>query len=168
MLFCLLQQSPAIDKHEKKEIDNNQSLVAHQGRKPQLSLLREGHKILLADWADELINAMLPVAELLNQAHQENCYTKSVIAHLELVKHPELTPSARILDEIFSHNESYYEFARRQSQQHRDIFLQRHLPSALKTEFAQLAKRSIQQQRYLEVNDEYDFESFLAVYFNGV
>ena len=166
MLFCLLQKSPEVSALERKAIDENQSLVAHQGRKPDLVLSCDGNNVLLTDWASELINAMLPVAELLNQAHQEECYVKSVASHLDLVKHPELTPSARILEEMFSNNESYYEFARRKSQEHRDIFLQRTLSSALETEFTQLAEKSIQQQKHLETSDQQHFEQFLARYFS--
>jgi glutamate--cysteine ligase len=165
MLFCLLQDSPDVSALERKAIDENQSLVAHQGRKPNLTLSCNGSNVSLTEWASELINAMLPVAGLLNQAHQEECYVKSVASHLDLVKHPELTPSARILEEMFSKNESYYEFARRKSQEHRDIFLQRTLPSALETDFMQLAEKSIQQQKRLETSDEHHFEQFLAQYF---
>jgi len=42
MLFCLLQDSPDIDPEEAKEIDANQALVAHKGRKPGLELNRKG------------------------------------------------------------------------------------------------------------------------------
>lgn len=165
MLFCLLQDSPMIHQQERQAIDDNQSRVAHLGRKPQLTLWRDDQQVLLADWADEIINAMLPVAELLNRVHEEACYTKSVLAHLDLVKHPELTPSARILDEMFANNESYYQFARRKSQQHRDIFLQRTLSPDLMAEFKQSAQQSIIKQQSLEAKDQQDFEQFLAVYF---
>ena len=68
---------------------------------------------------------------------------------------------------MFSNNESYYEFARRKSQEHRDIFLQRTLPSALETEFTQLAEKSIHQQKRLEASDQHHFELFLARYFGA-
>ncbi len=165
MLFCLLQESPDIDADERNEIDENQSLVAHQGRKPGLKLGRFGETVKLKNWATELMHEMVPIAELLNKIHDEDCYLDSLEAHLNLVKHPELTPSARILDEIFESGESYYAFARKKSLEHRDVFLQRQLSPELITEFTDLAKKSLQQQEQLEKSNIGSFDQFLAEYF---
>ena len=165
MLFCLLQESPDIDINERREIDANQSKVAHLGRQPNLTLSRQGESIKLKVWAEELLHAMAPVAELLGDTYNEDCYQDSHELHLDLVRHPELTPSARILEELFENKESYYEFARRKSLEHREIFLNRTLPAEKEREFTELAKKSFQKQQQIEDSDQEDFDSFLVNYF---
>ncbi|MEE9302754.1 MAG: glutamate--cysteine ligase [Thiotrichaceae bacterium] len=166
MLFCLLQESPDIDMNERREIDSNQSRVAHLGRKPGLTLSRNDESVSLKSWAEELLHAMAPVAELLGDTYGENCYQESHELHLDLVRHPELTPSARLLEELFSNNENYYEFARRKSLEHRDIFLNRTLPVDKEKEFIAMAASSLQEQKRLEAKDKEDFDTFLANYFS--
>lgn len=165
MLFCLLQESPEINVEEQKEIDTNQSLVAHLGRKPDLKLWRSGEQITLKTWAEELMEAMEPVAQLLGEAHGLDCYMDSHMLHLDLVRNPDMTPSAKILDELFSNKESYYEFARRKSIEHRDIFLERTLSDEKESLLKEMAKSSIQKQAEIESSDEISFEQFLENYF---
>lgn len=172
MLFCLLQESPEIDSKEAVEIDNNQNTVAHQGRKPGLKLGRFGEAITLKDWANEILDQMLPLAESLNKAHQtndkQNCYEFAIQTQQELINHSELTPSAQVLDDIMKTNGdgSYYAFASRKSKEHRDYFLQRDLNSEKQQEFELAATESIQRQKQFEANaDKLDFDTFLQRYF---
>ncbi len=164
MLFCLLQDSPKIDPQERQEIDHNQNLVAHQGRKPDLKLIQQGRPVLLKTWALEIMHQMAPVAELMSDTYDEDCYLDSHELHLDLVHHPELTPSARLLEELFSQQESYYEFARRKSLEHRDIFLQRSLPVDKKHLFTEMAATSLQKQKEIEASDTVIFDRFLQEY----
>ncbi len=174
MLFCLLQESPEIDENEAKEIDNNQNIVAHQGRKPGLTLQRFGETISLKDWANELLDQMCHIAEILNTAHKttdkKNCYAYAIKTQQDLVQHPELTPSARVLDDIMKQggDGSYYAFASRKSKEHRDFFMQRELSDDTWKKFELEAQKSIQQQRQLEAEDKtsgLDFDTFLQRYF---
>jgi glutamate--cysteine ligase len=165
MLFCLLQDSPKIDKKEQQEIDENQSLVAHSGRKPHLELSQNTKKRTLTSWGAELLNAMMPVAELLNKVHIDTCYVSALKHQMELIKHPELTASARVLDDLMSNHSSYFDFAQSKSSQHRQYFLERELSKADWVKFSQQAELSIKEQQKVEVNDDVDFNSFLKYYF---
>ena len=166
MLFCLLQQSPKIDKKEQQEIDKNQSLVAHFGRKPNLKLSYNNKKRTLKSWGSELLEAMMPVAELLNKVHTDTCYVSALKHQMELFEHPELTPSARVLDELMNNHDSYFAFAQSQSDQHRQYFLERELSETSRTKFIQQAEQSILEQQKVEANDDVNFDSFLKHYFD--
>jgi glutamate--cysteine ligase len=166
MLFCLLQQSPKIDKQEQKEIDENQTLVAHFGRKPNLKLSQNNNKRTLTSWSLELLDAMMPVAELLNTVHIDTCYVGALKHQIELIKHPELTSSARLLDELMSKHNSYFDFARSKSEQHRQYFLERELTETAWNSFAEQAQQSILEQQKVEANDDISFDSFLQYYFS--
>ncbi len=167
MLFCLLQDSPDITPEEAKEIDNNQSLVAHQGRKPNLELLQNGKAITLTSWANELFNEMLGVAKTLNSVHSEACYIKALESQRELLLFPDKTPSAKVLSDIMNRDGSYYQFAKRKSEEHRDYFLARELDKEVNNKMELLAKESLKQQARLEAEDTLDFDTFLKRYFDN-
>ena len=153
MLFYLLQDSPEITPEEAKEIDNNQSLVAHQGRKPNLELQQKGESIKLTSWANELFDEMLGVAKMLNGVHSETCYVTALESQRELLLFPDKTPSAKVLSDIMNRDGSYYQFAKRKSEEHRDYFLARELDPDVKKEMELMALESLKQQAQLEADD---------------
>ncbi len=167
MMFCLLQNSPDIDEQEAKEIDKNQSVVAHQGRKPELQLDRNGEKISLKGWATELLNEMSGVADILNKAHDETCYAKALEGQKELIEDPSKTPSAMVLDDIMNRDGSYYHFAKRKSEEHRDYFLQRKLEAEIRQRIELVAQKSLQEQRHTEKENGMNFDTFLQKYFDN-
>jgi len=167
MMFCLLQDSPEITDDEVKEIDANQSIVAHQGRKPNLQLSRNSKEISFKEWATQLLNEMSGVAELLNKAHDETCYTNAIQGQKELVDDPSKTPSAMVLDDIMNRDGSYYHFAKRKSEEHRDYFLQRKLEAEIQQSIELVAQKSLKQQRETEEKNGMNFDTFLQKYFDN-
>jgi len=167
MLFCLLQDSPEITPEEAKEIDHNQSLVAHQGRKPNLELEQSGDSIKLTSWANELFDEMLGVAKMLNTVHNETCYIKALESQRELLLFPDKTPSAKVLSDIMNRDGSYYQFAKRKSEEHRDYFLSRKLDPKVNKEMELMALESLKQQAQLEADESLDFDTFLQRYFDN-
>ena len=165
MLFCLLQESPEICAKEAEEIDDNQSIVAHKGRKPGLTLRNKGEEVTLKEWATQMLDEMSGVAKLLNSAHDESCYTKAISEQMELVNNPDLTPSAKVLDDVLNRDGSYYHFAKRQSEEHRDYFLKRQLAAETRSDIELMAEKSLKEQTSLESQDTLDFDTFLQKYF---
>lgn len=167
MHFCLLQASPKIDAQERKMINSNQMLVAHQGRKPQLMLEQPERQISLQKWGNELLEQMLRVADLLDKVHGENTYNFAVQQNLALINDPELTPSAQMMREMQDKGASFFNFAQSKSRQHRDFFLKRHLSPEREAEFIQMAKESLESQQAIEKSDNMGFDQFLHAYFAG-
>jgi len=83
MVFCLLNDSPLINIHERQEIDRNQGGVAHRGRDPQLYLQRQGRELLLPAWAREVCAAMEGVCEILDAASPGRPYSASLRRQLQ-------------------------------------------------------------------------------------
>lgn len=167
MLYCLLQDSPHIDTPEQKAIDRNQSTVAHIGRKPDLALDRNGEAITLKAWGLELMDAMLPVAKLLDQTHSRDCYQQALAEQRKLFDNAELTPSAQVLTTMMGEHASYYDFANHQSQLHREYFTQRSLSPETWDAFTKKAAESIAEQQALEAEPQINFDTFLQQYFDG-
>jgi len=167
MLFCLLQESPDIEAEEAKAIDANHTLVAHKGRKPNLELDRNGEVITLNDWATELLEQMQGVADILNSSHNENFYSEAIKAQMSLVQDPSLTPSAKVLDDIINKDGSYYRFAKRKSEEHREYFMQRELKDHINQKIEFVAQQSLEQQEALEASQDMSFDTFLERYFDN-
>ena len=166
MLFCLLEESPALSESEIDAIDENLVLVAHKGRQPGLDLRRGDEKISLQDWASELCNAMKPVASLLDRANYCENYFSSVKSQIASVFDPELTPSARMLAEMRENDEGFFHHAQRMSKHHYHYY-KTHALSENKIQFFEdAAKKSLEKQRQIEADDSISFDDFLQNYFD--
>ncbi|RMG35915.1 MAG: glutamate--cysteine ligase [Gammaproteobacteria bacterium] len=165
MFACLLADSPGLSGEELDEINENILRVAHRGREPGLELRCCGRPVALRDWAQRVLDAVLPVAELLDRVHGGQAYEDAVDEQLRKVLAPERTPSARMLDEMRERGEGFYDFARRLSTHHYRYFSERALSSERIAEFDRLAAESHLEQAAIEAADDMDFDTFLAEYF---
>ena len=166
MVFCLLQESPLIDKNERIDIDKNELLVAHAGRDPQLNLQRDGNAIRLSDWANELCDEMMGVCELFDAGSTDSHYVSALNEQRKKISDPDLTPSARMLAEMSTHGEGFYQFAKRMSEIHHHFFANLPLNEEREKFFTQLATKSSEEQRAREAIDELPFREYLARYFS--
>ncbi len=165
LLFCLLHDSPVINEQERQAIDENELRTAHHGRDPELKLIRNNSSILLRDWADELMQEMQAVCELLDRSSKDKLYCGALEAQRKKVKDPELTPSARILNEMRDRGEGFYHFARRMSEIHRHFFSNLPMSETSERYFSELAAKSLEDQQAWEATDEVSFEEYLQRYF---
>jgi len=165
MLFCLFHDSPPLTDNEINAIDQNQLLVAHQGRKPGLVLQRDNQPISLQQWAGELCHEMLAVATLLDQANFCENYFSSVKSQLASVHDPDLTPSARMLAAMRTAGEGFYHYARRMSLRHAMYYKKQALTEKKHRTFEQLARESIKKQQQIENADNTSFDTYLSAYF---
>ncbi len=148
MLFCLCHESPVIGNNEAKNIDFNLNIVAHRGREPGLSLhtCNRGH-IKLQDYGIELLEVMQHFAELLDKVHGQDFYQKSLISQREKFENPNLTPAARMLDEMKDRDEAFFEFAFRKSKEHQRFFRNSQLDDSTIRDYEAAATQSLQKQQ---------------------
>ncbi len=168
MLFCLLAESEQICFSEREEIDKNELLVAHKGREPGLKLSRDASKITLKDWAGELLSAMQPVCEILDQHKTGSPYQNALQLQIEKVNDPDATPSARMLNEMREKKEGFYYFAKRMSQKHNEYFKELELTAERQAFFDSAAQASLEKQKQIEESDNINFDEYLQNYFNQV
>lgn len=165
LLFCLLHHSPLIGADERLAIDENELLAAHRGRDPELMLRRGNERIRLREWADELLDEMQAVCELLDQSASGTPYCAALEAQKRKVADPELTPSARMLNEMRDRGEGFYHFAKRMSEIHQHFFRNLPLSESRERYFTELAIKSIEDQKAMEAADEISFTEYLQRYF---
>jgi glutamate--cysteine ligase len=168
MIFCLLHESPQICYSEREEIDKNELDVAHKGRDPELKLSRDAAKCSLKDWGLEICEMMQGICELLDQSHDGSPYVDSLNQQIDKINNPDLTPSARMLEEMRNKSEGFYHFARRMSQQHHEYFNNVALDADQRAFFKKEAEDSLNKQKEIEQQDSASFDEYLAQYFSQI
>ena len=165
MAFCLMQDSPNITAEERAEIDLNLDAVCYRGREPGMMLQRQGESVTLKQWASEITSVMQGFAETLDSKETDSPYSEALKAQSDAINDPDMTLSAQVLAGMREHDEGYFHFAKRMSQQHQEYFLnlQPDVDSLKKLEAS--VSQSIADQQAMEAADNLSFEEFLAEYF---
>lgn len=166
LLTCLLNDSPEINADELRINNSNQLIVANNGRKPHVQLQKNGQRVTLQNWAEEILMAMQPICAALDSKETGQPYSQALTAQRELVANPDLTPSARMLDAMRQTEKPFACFAVTQSMQHAADFAQQSLDEAIRQQFVELAVQSHAKQRELEAMPQLPFEQFLQHYFS--
>ncbi len=164
MLYCLLEQSPRISPQERAEIDRNEMLTAHEGRRPGLELSRGGEVVTLRDWGLAIVEAMEPVCRLLDGDEPGGVYSRALAAQRQVVEEPALTPSARMLAEMRERGEGFLAHAQRLAMEHDDYFSALGCDGEQQRRLLEEAEHSLVAQHEIEAGDSQSFEEFLAAY----
>jgi glutamate--cysteine ligase len=162
--LLLLKASPPIDASEEESIDHNHLVIARHGRQPRLTLVRDRRNVAMIGWAEELLDSMTGVCELLDAGHPERPYSATLKEQQVKLRDVEQTPSARLLRELRSHGESFSALALRFSVEHRRYIDSQPTNQARRREFEAEAQLSLEAQRSIEHSQKGSFDEYLANY----
>jgi glutamate--cysteine ligase len=160
ILFCLLEPSPIISSREQFEIDNNDQLVAHEGRKPGLLLTKKGQQCTLQEWGQILVDDIERCAQLLSTEHQQ-----AVVSIARRIKNPDLTPSAITLNQMKNRNQGFFDYINVFAKQYRRTFLSNKVDTRHFDYLDKQTTSSCAEQLKIEQADNLRFDEFLAKYF---
>ena len=108
---------------------------------------------------------MTGVCELLDSDDPHKPYTASLNKQTQAVQDPELTPSARMLDDMRQDHESFHRFAERMSRQHFHYYKNIELNPEQEQFYIGETEKSIKKQQQIEASDTQSFEEYLDEYF---
>ena len=166
--LCLIKDSPLVDAEEQVALDRNHLLVARRGREPGLTLHRNGRSIEMQEWAAQLLDEMQPIAEFLDESDAGKPYAAALAAQRAKTENVSLTPSARLITELRSTGESFFELALRMSNLHKAYFRSLQSTNTVRqAEFAAEAQQSVVDLAKLESQPQEPFADYLASYFSG-
>ncbi|WP_088331638.1 glutamate--cysteine ligase [Lacimicrobium sp. SS2-24] len=165
LTYCAICPSDDLSPQAFAETDANLTRVVKEGRKPGLQLQRNGQAIAMQDWGNQLFADLMPVAQILDQVHGTDVYTKAVKTEHEKLMHPELTPSARMLDHLLSTGQDNGEYALEMAVQYRERLAQHEYSFHNEQELRQMAAASLAQQKEEDSAQEQSFDDFLQGYF---
>ncbi|MFW5443869.1 MAG: glutamate--cysteine ligase [Methylococcaceae bacterium] len=166
LLNCMLQESPKYTGKEQQINNSNQLSVAHQGRKPNLELNNNGQHITLKTWAEDILQSMQTVCEILDEGHTEKPYSKALEIQAAVVQNPELTPSAKILQGMRSKQQPFGRFGLNTSELNKQHFKKNKSDILTTQQFDTMALISDKKQAEIEANDTLSFDAFLEKYFS--
>lgn len=164
LLMCQFQDSPPITAREQSEIDENKRRVVHYGRQDKLQLLLHNHETPLRDLAHQLFEQMAPYASVLDSAYGSNSYSRALNTLRERINHPELTPSAQVIEASREHG-SYFEFALEKSRAHTRSLREQLLPAELLESFRRSVQTSLEEQHEFDTTVVGSFDDFVASYY---
>ncbi|MFL0798608.1 MAG: glutamate--cysteine ligase [Cellvibrionaceae bacterium] len=170
LLHCALSDSPMAGIDEYRDIQENQKRMVTEGRKPDLTLRRSGHpqasdgEYSFAQWSQELLGEMQPIAELLDQANDTQQYSESLAIQQAKLTDSSLTPSARLLDTMKEMDITYFQLGLLLAKQAQHS-LSEPLESPLQQVFTEEAKASLEDQVAMEATSNGSFEDYLANYY---
>ena len=165
LALCVLRDSPPLGGDAQTELDTNHLTVARRGREPGLKLERDGRAVPMLTWAQELLDQMQGVCELLDQGLANRPYATALAIQAAKVQDVSLTPSARLLEEMRTTGESFFQLALRMSNAHKAYFLELHPPNEQRlAEFRAEAEESLRAQEKTEAADRQPFDEYLARY----
>lgn len=163
LIFCLLQDSPAMDSAEREEFEQNQSMAACCGRNADLKLSRNGKEVLLRDWVEEVLDNMHEVCSMLD-GETGHDYTSALQAQLAKVKDNDLLPSTQVIAGMNESGKSFFDFAMRKSNEHKNYFAELAVPKSRFEQLSEMAEQSINEQLSLEAVEQLPFDQYLANY----
>jgi glutamate--cysteine ligase len=165
LAFCLMRESPPIDAGEQAALDGNHVTVARRGREPGLLLQRDGRGSPMLDWAREILDQMQGICELLDAGDPKRTYSTALAVQAAKLDDVTRTPSARLIAELRSTGESFFDLALRTSAAHKAYFLDLHPPDdARSAVFAEEARGSLERAEALARAPRGDFDAYLASY----
>src|SRR5689334_25320406 len=108
---------------------------------------------------------MQGIAEIFDRGDAARPYSAALAVQAAKVDDVSLTPSARMLRELESTGESFFDLALRMSRLHKEYFTALYPPNIdRQTEFKAAAEESLRAQAAVEAADSVGFEEYLARY----
>ena len=164
LLYCLLQPNPPIDREQDLENSHNHQQAALLGRQPGVMLRRESQDISLLDWGLEVLGQLRLLAEKLDYHLINDGHYQAILERQErLLRHPEATPSARVLEQIQSENLEYLDWGQAVSERHLQA-LRAQPPTAVEADLERHVQASLKAQQELEAASQVPFEVYLREY----
>ena len=164
LLMCLFRDSPPITSREQSENDENKRRVVNRGRQPDLHLLAHNREQRFRPLAHELFDDMQPFAAMLDAAYGGTNYARTMQSLRERIDHPEITPSAQVLDGVRDAG-GFFRYALQWSERHQQQLLAQPVDAATGARFRDSVQESFLKQRQIEQQDQGSFEDFVAAYY---
>ncbi|NVM76748.1 glutamate--cysteine ligase [Duganella sp. SG902] len=164
LLFCALEESPAITPEQGAVYTENFARTVKEGRRPGLTLRNGDTEVALPVWGAELLERIRPVAALLDTLRGDSAHADALAAQAAKLADPELTPSARVLAALRANGKSFAAFGLAQSEKHAAYF-RSHPPTAEEAAyFDNLAAISLAEQAEMEAAPQSNFDDYVAAY----
>ena len=164
LLMCLFRDSPPISSREQAENNENKRRVVHHGRASDLQLLAHNREQAMRPLAHALFEDLQPFAEMLDAAYSGQRYSQTLSTLRQRIDHPELTPSAQVLEGVHQAG-GFQSYSLALAHQHQQNLLTQALDPATRARFEASVQASLSRQVQLEAAEQGSFEDHVARYY---
>jgi glutamate--cysteine ligase len=169
LIACLIDDSPPCEAHGQRQNKTNLQRMVNRGREPGLTLLsRDGVETPREVLAQPILDRMDEVAKWYDSGTGSTDYEQVVTRARTHIADPALTLSARILDEMTTNNQSFWQLALRYSREWHQQHLATSLTDATWTAMIDDAAASLERQREIESHDNQSFDTYLSQFYEAV
>ena len=109
---------------------------------------------------------MQEICEVLDNGNGDKPYTMALRKQIEVIRHPELTSSARMLSVMQDQKLSITELVLQKSQEYTRHFQHATLDASIKRDFDLQVKASLEEYKRLNTTSEISFDKYLSNYFS--
>ena len=159
LVACFLLPSPPHDAQLCKAVAANLNIAATRGRDPDATLDDRGQPRLLKDWGTEILNGLTPIAKALDEISGGLGYTDALVTQQHKMIDPDLTPSAKMLNDMRGSGKSFLQFALDKSVEHRNLLIAGRLRN--EAHLNQLAEDSVAKHAAVEAQAAKPFDEYL-------
>ncbi|WP_299490502.1 glutamate--cysteine ligase [uncultured Shewanella sp.] len=164
LLYCLLQESPNTDNVEEQEIAANLKSVVLEGRKPDLTLLRDGKPVALSQWMTALLDDLGQLADLID-TDKDKSYQETLSQCAEAVNDPSKTLSGKIMKQLLQQGVDHGQWVANLAHEYQTTLMNYSLSEQINKQYQIAADDSLTKQAQLEDCDELTFDEYLKTYF---
>uniref|UniRef100_A0A2A4YNE9 Glutamate--cysteine ligase n=1 Tax=Aerophobetes bacterium TaxID=2030807 RepID=A0A2A4YNE9_UNCAE len=158
LIFCLFKESQSIkDKSTQKMFLKNQDLVGISGNKEDLILCDFEKKKKIKTWMHEILEEMLKVTDVLDQALQ-NPYKECIMNQIEKVEGKRITPSKQLIENV--KNEGFLPYGLRVAKEHKKWLLEQESGKNISAFFTNEAQESFDKQKKLEEYENFHLKGY--------
>jgi len=165
LLCSLFAKSEPISAREMGENTANFDRVVLKGRHPDLCLTVQNTCYPLAEVANNILDEILPFAEMLDNTYETNEHFEELNRLKEVLGDLDQTYSGKIVKEIEKRKDGFFPFALELSQEHKEEFINNPLSPNRLSYYKKVAEESHQQKKEIEQTDKISFEEFLKNYY---
>lgn len=165
LTYCLLSESPEMDWQEQKLSTANLDAVVNEGRDPELTLNKQGEKVLLADWAESIFTNLAAVANYMDNAYGVSYYSETIAELASWVKNPNKTFSGRYVSALAKENQDNGLFALTLAQKYKQNHVEADYQFYDHAFLTKQASDSVLKEREVKAADKLSFTAFLDDYF---
>lgn len=162
-LYCLLTDSPDLLPEEDALLAENLERVVNNGREPDLTVKTCEGEVALSEWMQKHLEAMLPLATMLDAEYGGNNYRVAVTLMLGKAVYPDATLSAQVLADT-ERLGSTWKLGYKLALQHRKSIMRNTLSPNTQAKYEVLAEKSWMQQKDIEDNDTQEFYEYVQQY----
>ncbi len=165
LLYCLLADSPELDKQQQTVTEQNLKRVVAEGRKPTLELQDGAHSRLMQDWAEEIFADLSPLAAWFDLQYDTSSYQQDLHQWYLALLDSSRTLSGQVMQHLLDSQMDHSTFNVQLAALYRQQLLHGDYQFYSEQQFRQMAAQSLQEQRDIEEADTVPFEQYLQQYF---